>query len=69
MAAGLQAVEERHGDHLTQIWRLLAFLGRYGYQDATRWLHRPMPDVIHFARALGYMLDSERKAVEGAARG
>lgn len=48
----------------TQLWKLLAFIGRYGHQDILK-LRRELPvsDLIQLANAIGHLLKEESSKV------
>lgn len=46
------------------IWKMIAFLGKYGNQPARHLLEFPMDDLKRLADAVGHFLEEESKQVE-----
>lgn len=44
-----------------QIWKLLAFLGRYGHQDVTMLLKWQVPDLLALSKSVGDLLKEENE--------
>jgi hypothetical protein len=55
----LAYARETPQERLESMWRIIAFCGRYGHQDAQMLLRIPMGDLLAFARALGKLIGEE----------
>lgn len=55
---------EREGDSAAQLWKLLAWLGRYGHQNMLQWLDVPISDLRSAVSALRDLLDEEKVLAE-----
>lgn len=58
-----------HGkDRCTEIWKLVAFLGRYGHQQAKDILAMPVTQTMRLAEQVGELIaeenDAHRRAME-----
>jgi hypothetical protein len=52
-----------------RIWRLVAFLGRYGHQPVEGCLGMTFPDLCSLAESVGELLREESDAMRKAADG
>jgi len=53
-------------DRERDIWRLVAFLGRYAHQPADAILQRPLSELRRLADATGTLLEEEGEAMARA---
>jgi len=51
------------GDHAGRLWRMVAFLGRYGHQPADVCLRMPVDDLQRLAREVGKILEEEQRSI------
>jgi hypothetical protein len=42
-----------------QLWRLFAFLGRYGHQQLSELKKLPITDLMRFAKEVGFIISEE----------
>lgn len=49
--------------HRRRIWKHIAFIGRYGHQQADFLLHMPVDDLTMFAKEIAELIQEETEAV------
>jgi hypothetical protein len=54
---------ETPAERLSSMWRLVAFCGRYGHQDAATLLQMTTSDLVAFAKALGKLMGEEKDSL------
>ena len=55
--------------HERRIWRILAFLGRYGHQPVTAMLDLTLVDLRELQEFVGDLIDDEGKSVRAGMEG
>jgi len=64
LALALEHSEKARGNLAKQIWKLIAFLGRYAHQPADVSLRLPVDDLQSLASATGDLLEQESEAAQ-----
>jgi len=61
------SVEYARGDYEARVWKLLAYLGRYGRQPLASALRLTMRECVTLAEQLGTLMEEEAEAHKRAA--
>lgn len=64
MAAALESKARQYGSLSSRIWKLVAYLGRYGHQPANVSLSLPVDQLMALVKEVGELLEKEAEAAK-----